>query len=64
MAGDPLALEKEMRETAEQIWKCQQKLDEQPSNMGENNPLQDELSRLHERRDQLKKALTGQSPEQ
>ncbi len=68
MAGDPLALEKEMRENAEQIWKCQQKLDEQPSNMGENNPLQDELSRLIEKRKQLKerweKALTGQSPKQ
>ena len=32
--------------------------------MVKDHRIQAEISRLHERRDQLKKALTGQSPEQ
>ena len=69
MADDPLALETEMREIAEQIRNRQNELAElEPSDMGKNNPIQDELSRLFEKRKQLKerweKALTGQSPEQ
>ncbi len=69
MADDPLALETEMREIAEQIRNRQNELAElEPSDMGKNNPIHDELSRLIEKRKQLKerweKALTGQSPEQ
>ncbi len=69
MADDPLALETEMREIGEQIRNRQNELAElEPSDMGKNNPIQDELSRLFEKRKQLKerweKALTGQSPEQ
>ncbi len=69
MADDPLALETEMREIAEQIRNRQNELAElEPSDMGKNNPIHDELSRLIEKRKQLKerweKELTGQSPEQ
>ncbi len=69
MADDPLALETEMREIAEQIRNRQNELAElEPSDMGKNNPIHDELSRLIEKRQQLKerweKALTGQSAEQ
>ena len=69
MADDPLALETQMSEIAEQIRNRQNELAElEPSDMGKTNPIQDELSRLFEKRKQLKerweKALTGQSPEQ
>ena len=35
-----------------------------PLDMIKNIRIQAKIRRLHERRDQLKKALTGQSPEQ
>jgi hypothetical protein len=57
-----------MIEISEQIRNRRLKLEEQPSDMSENNQLQDELAELIEKRKQLKerwkKALTGQSPEQ
>ncbi len=68
MADDALALETEMIEISEQIRNRRLKLEEQPSDMSENNQLQDDLAELIEKRKQLKerwkKALTGQSPEQ
>ncbi len=68
MADTPDALETEMIEISEQIRNRRLKLEEQPSDMSENNQLQDELAELIEKRKQLKerwkKALTGQSPEQ
>ncbi len=54
MADDPIALETEMSEIAEQIRNRQLKLEEQPSDMSENNQLQDELAELIEKRKQLK----------
>ncbi len=68
MADTPYALETEMIEISEQIRNRRLKLEEQPSDMSENNQLQDELAELIEKRKQLKerwkKALTGQKPEQ
>ncbi len=55
MADDPFALETEMIEIAEQIRNRQQKLEEQPLDMRENNQLQDELEELERERDQLNK---------
>ena len=61
MSDTPYALETEMIEIAEQIRNRQLKLEEQHSDMGENNQLQDELTALIEKRSQLeerwKKAL-------
>ena len=63
MADTPYALETEMIEISKQIRNRRLKLEEQPSDMSENNQLQDELAELIEKRKQLKerwkKALTG-----
>ena len=68
MADDPLELETKLRENAERMAEVRRRLDQQPSDMGENNKLQYELEELERERDQLnerwEKALTGQSPEQ
>ncbi len=64
MADDP-SLETEISGITDQIkelLKERNKLG--PLEMGKDHRIQAEISRLHERRDQLKKALTGQSPEQ
>ncbi len=64
MADDALALETKMSEIADQIQELLKKRKELgPSDMDKDNRIQDAISRLHERRDQLKKALRGQSPE-
>ncbi len=64
MADDALALEKKMSEIADQIQELLKKRKELgPSDMDKDNRIQAAISRLHERRDQLKKALRGQSPE-
>ncbi len=64
MADDPLALETEMREIAEQIKKRQKELGElERSDMDKNSPLQDKISRLIEKhkllRDRWEKARIG-----
>ena len=68
MADPSYAFETEMIEIAEQIRDRRLKLEKRPSDMSENNQLQDELAELIEKRKQVgerwKKALTGQSPEQ
>ena len=53
MADDPLKLETKLRENAERMAEVRRQLDEQPSDMGENNQLQDELEELERERDQL-----------
>ncbi len=53
MADDPLALETEMIEISEQIRNRRLKLEEQPSDMSENNQPQDELAELIEKRKQV-----------
>ena len=63
MADDPLELEKKLRENAKRMAKVRKQLDEQPSDMSENNRLQDELGEFERKRDQLRerweKARTG-----
>ncbi len=63
MADDPLELEKKLRENAKRMAGVRKQLDEQPSDMSENNRLQDELGEFERKRDQLRerweKARTG-----
>ena len=64
MADDP-SLETRISATTDQIkelLKERNKLG--PLEMRKDHRIQAEISRLHKRRDQLKKALIGQSPEQ
>ncbi len=64
MADDP-SLETEISGITDQIKELLKERNELgPLDMVKNNRIQTKISRLHERRDQLKKALTGQSPEQ
>ncbi len=66
MADDP-SLETEISGITDQIkelLKERNELGPWPLDMVKDNRIQKKISRLHERRDQLKKALTGQSPEQ
>ena len=64
MADDALALEKKMSEIADQIQELLKKRKELgPSDMDKDNRIQAAISRLHERRDQLKNSLRGQTPE-
>ena len=62
MPDDALAIETKIRENADRTQEVRRQLDEQPSDMGENNQLQDELVELIEERKQLNecwmKALT------
>ena len=43
MADDPIELETKLQENAERMAEVRKQLDEQPSDMGENNQLQDKL---------------------
>ena len=64
MADDP-SLETEISGITDQIKELLKERNELgPLDMVNDNRIQAKISRLHERRDQLKKALTGQSPEQ
>ena len=64
MADDP-SLETEISAITDQIKELLKDRNElRPLDMVKNHRIQGKISRLHERRDQLKKALTGQSPEQ
>ena len=53
MADDPIELETKLQENAERMAEVRKQLDEQPSDMGENNQLQDKLVELERKRDQL-----------
>ncbi len=53
MADDPIELEKKLRENAERMAEVRRQLIEQPSDMSQNNWLQDELGELERKRDQL-----------
>ncbi len=64
MADDP-SLETQISAITEQIKELLKERNElELLNMVKDNRLQKTISRLHEQRDHLKKALTGQSPEQ
>ena len=64
MADDP-SLETEISGITDQIKELLKERNELgPLDMVKDNRIQTKISRLHERRDQLKKALTGQSAEQ
>ncbi len=68
MADDP-SLETEISGITDQIKELLKERNELglgpwPLDMVKDHRIQKKISRLHERRDQLKKALTGQSPEQ
>ncbi len=53
MADDPIEIEKKLRENAERMAEVRRQLIEQPSDMSQNNWLQDELGELERKRDQL-----------
>ena len=64
MADDPSLLETEISAITERMKELKKELDELgASDMDKGNRLQDKISRLHEKREQLKdrwkKALTG-----
>ena len=64
MVDDP-SLETQISAITEQIKELLKERNELgPLDAVKDNRIQAKISRLHERRDQLKKALTGQSPEQ
>ncbi len=64
MADDP-SIETQISAITDQIKELLKERNELgPLEMVTDNRLQKKISRLHERRDQLKKAHTGQSPEQ
>ncbi len=64
MADDP-SLETKISGITDQIKELLKERNELgPLDVVKDNRIQTKISRLHERRDQLKKALTGQSPEQ
>ena len=64
MADDP-SLETEISGITDQIKELLKERNELgPLDMVKDHRIQAKISRLHERRDQLKKALRGQSPEQ
>ncbi len=64
MADDP-SLETEISGITDQIKELLKERNELgPLDVVKDHRIQKKISRLHERRDQLKKALTGQSPEQ
>ncbi len=64
MADDP-SLETEISGITDQIKELLKVRNELgPLAAVKDHRIQTKISRLHERRDQLKKALTGQSPEQ
>ncbi len=64
MADSP-SLETEISGITDQIKELLKERNELgPLDAVKDNRIQAKISRLHERRDQLKKDLTGQSPEQ
>ncbi len=64
MADDP-SLETEISGITDQIKELLKERNELwPFDVVKDHRIQTKISRLHERRVQLKKALTGQSPEQ
>ena len=59
MADDP-SLETQISAIADQInVLLKERIELEPLDMVKDNRLQDKISRLHEQRDQLKKALTA-----